>query len=52
MTKPHINDTELFKSVAAELGGYAAIIKLSYVYRLYKSVGIESEFIKAINNGK
>ena len=49
MTKPHINDTSIFKNVAAELGGYAAIIKLSYVYRLYKSVGIKSEFIKVIN---
>ena len=25
MTKPHINDTELFKRLASRFGGYAAL---------------------------
>ena len=49
MSKPHINDTELFKSLLPQFGAYIAITEISRAYRLFKSLGIDNIFIDALS---
>ena len=38
MIKPHINDTELFKSLTDKVNGYAALTEISLICKRYRDV--------------